>query len=755
MTISNALDLSRTEKTSAACLLLALFFIPFSTALTNTFVAIGCASFALALAASAGLRAQVLRAPPAWLALALLGLLIVATSWSKAPEADIVKALWKYAKLLVLPVALALAWRDASLPRRALNYFLAGAGVLALSCYLAWLGLMPNSPHGWWRVGDASDAFAFKNHITIGILLGFAACLCLLKASYSSDRRIRLAGIAASIFFAYPVIFLMQGRTGYVVLFVGLLTLFLLRARITLARASAALVALVLLFMSFYAVSANFKLRTDALFSEVSTVDARTPNGQRVSFLQVGASMLAADPLFGAGTGSFSEAYAPLARSTWPAGSEAATMRYQPHSEFLLMIVQVGLLGSLLYFTLLGTLGGAALASRSLSTDSLALLWVIYVCASSFNSLLWDPTEGYWFLLLAGFLYVSGFPARPATDGRILVVSPNWIGDAVMAQPLLQMLARRYPGRPIDVLAPTSVAPIWRNMAEVDSVLEAPFRHGPLQLKARWQYAKVLRARGYGTAYVLPNTLKYALIPWLAGIPERVGYKGEMRYGLLNAMHHNTGTPRPMVPFYAALAQAPDAPLRGDVPRPVLQVSQEQIDAACESAHIARDRPLLVFAPGAEFGAAKRWPTAHFAALARAIVADNPGAQVALLGSPKDKQVCDEIVALAGDIVVFNLAGTTRLDQAVALIARADAVVSNDSGLLHIASALNRPVIALYGPTDPDYAPPFSDIASSLSLRLACAPCRQRECPLGHHDCMQKIDSGMVWQALRPMLWPA
>ncbi|MES3022406.1 MAG: lipopolysaccharide heptosyltransferase II [Pseudomonadota bacterium] len=337
-------------------------------------------------------------------------------------------------------------------------------------------------------------------------------------------------------------------------------------------------------------------------------------------------------------------------------------------------------------------------------------------------------------------------------SARTLVISPNWIGDAVMAQPLLQMLARRHPDRPIDVLAPPSVAPVWRAMAEVDSVLETPFKHGPLQLKERWKYAKVLRARGYKDAYVLPNTLKYALIPWLAGIPVRVGYKGEMRYGLLNVMHHDSVPPRPMVPFYAALAQAPQEPLRADVPRPRLQVGEQQIVDACARAGIARSQPLVVFAPGAEFGAAKRWPTSHFAALAGAIVEANPQAQVALLGSPKDKEVCDEIVAQARSQAVFNLAGATRLDEAVALIARADAVVSNDSGLLHIASALNRPVIALYGPTDPDHAPPFSDIAQSLSLRLACAPCRQRECPLGHHDCMQKMDSGMVWQALRPML---
>ena len=337
---------------------------------------------------------------------------------------------------------------------------------------------------------------------------------------------------------------------------------------------------------------------------------------------------------------------------------------------------------------------------------------------------------------------------------RTLIISPNWIGDAVMAQPLLQLLSKKHPSRPIDVLAPPSVAPVWRAMKEVDSVLVTPFRHGALQLRERWNYAQVLRARGYADAYVLPNTLKYALIPWLAGIPHRVGYKGEMRYGLLNQLHHDDQPPRAMVPFYAALADAPRHPLRANLPRPVLTVSGEQADAARGAHGIALHKPLVVFAPGAEFGSAKRWPAAHFAALAREIVMENQGTQVALLGSPKDREVCEEIVALAlaDSVRVLNLAGATKLDEAIALIASADAVVSNDSGLLHVASALNRPVLAIYGPTDPDHAPPFSDMAKSMSLRIECSPCRQRECPLGHHACMRDLTPDMVWRELRQMV---
>lgn len=353
---------------------------------------------------------------------------------------------------------------------------------------------------------------------------------------------------------------------------------------------------------------------------------------------------------------------------------------------------------------------------------------------------------------------------------RTLVISPNWIGDAVMAQPLLQQLRAAHPERAIDVLAPPSVAPVWRQMAEVDEVLETPFRHGALQLKERWKYARQLRRRGYADAYVLPNTLKFALIPWLAGIARRVGYKGESRYGLINVMHHDDLPPRPMVAFYAALAQAPEVPLVDGLPRPALQVDAAQIAAVCARTGLSLDRPLVAFAPGAEFGGAKRWPAEHFAALAQAILAADPRTQIVLLGSPKDREVCDSVVAnvanaatagASGSVpfpipagALHNLAGATSLAEAIALIARAAAIVSNDSGLLHIASALNRPVVALYGPTDPDHAPPFSDLAASISLRLDCAPCRQRECPLGHQNCMRQMGAAMVWQRLQPMLAP-
>jgi heptosyltransferase-2 len=345
-------------------------------------------------------------------------------------------------------------------------------------------------------------------------------------------------------------------------------------------------------------------------------------------------------------------------------------------------------------------------------------------------------------------------------NARTLVISPNWIGDAVMAQPLLRLLKRARPERAIDVLAPPQVVPVWRRIQEADDILATPFRHRALQLGERLRYAHLLKRRGYRDAYVLPNTLKYALIPWLARIPHRIGYKGESRYGIVNVMHHDERPQRSMVPFYAALSREPGLPLhdpRWETMRPRLVVAGEETERVAARLAVDLGRPLIAFAPGAEFGSAKRWPPAYYGALARQVVRALPGAQIALMGSPNDHDTCKQVQACAGQAGagMLNLSGQTSLDDAITLLARATAVVANDSGLLHVASALNRPVVALYGSTDPDYAPPLSDLARTVSLRLPCSPCRQRECPLGHHDCMNKMSVERVWGELAAILQAA
>ena len=393
----------RIERAARQLLLLAAFSIPFSTALMNLFIGLTLIAFLLALVADRSL-ARPLRTPASLFALALLALVLVGSTWSIAPPDEIQTGMRKYTKLLVLPIAACLCWRAPDLPARVLRASLAGCAVLASSLYLVWMDMMPTSSLGWWRVGDISDPYAFRNHITIGILLSYAACAAFLLATHVQDTRKRLLLLALGAYYAAPIL-MGNGRTGYVGLFVGLFALYLLRGRLTVLRCMLVAAALSVLFAGTYMVSPNFKTRMDLLAAEVTSDNAATPNGLRMSFIRVGTQALLDRPLLGHGTGSFSEVFAPESHRIWAGSPPDQNMRHQPHSEPLLLAVQFGLTGAALFFALLGAIGKAALARRDPTADALALLVAVYGITSLFNSLLWDPTEAYWFLLLAGALY--------------------------------------------------------------------------------------------------------------------------------------------------------------------------------------------------------------------------------------------------------------------------------------------------------------------------------------------------------------
>ena len=294
-----------------------------------------------------------------------------------------------------------------------------------------------------------------------------------------------------------------------------------------------------------------------------------------------------------------------------------------------------------------------------------------------------------------------------------------------MAQPLFIRLKES--GATLHVLAPDWVAPVARRMPEVDEVIAVPFRHGALNLGSRWRLARTLARRGYDRAIVLPNSWKSALVPFLAGIPRRAGYVGELRYGLLNSTLPNTKSPMPL--HYARLADGePASPL----PQPRLQVSREEISEAQKRVGISE--PYAVLCPGAEYGPAKRWP--YFKELAGRI-----GMPAVILGSRNDREA-------AAGIGGKDLAGRTTLDEAIALIAGAAVVVSNDSGLMHVAAALGRRQVALFGSSSPEHTPPASANARVLWLRLECSPCFARECPLGHFRCMKEISVEQVLKVL-------
>lgn len=329
---------------------------------------------------------------------------------------------------------------------------------------------------------------------------------------------------------------------------------------------------------------------------------------------------------------------------------------------------------------------------------------------------------------------------------KVLIVAPSWIGDSIMAQPLFARLHARYSGLQIDALAPRWVAPVLQRMAEVTDVIDSPFGHGQLALKPRWRLARTLAARHYDAVYVLPNSLKSALVPFMAGIPRRIGFTGESRYGLINIRHVLDKSALPlMVERFAQLAEAPGAPL----PRPVFhpKIRSTAADQKQTLAELGLERParIVAFCPGAEYGPAKRWPAAHFAALAKRL-AEQSGSSVWLFGSPKDHAVAEEIAQLAPGLC-RNLCGATTLAQAVDLLAMTDLVVCNDSGLMHIAAALDLPLVTLYGSSSPGFTPPLSEQADILSLKLDCSPCFKRECPLGHLDCLNKLSPDQVLAA--------
>ena len=336
----------------------------------------------------------------------------------------------------------------------------------------------------------------------------------------------------------------------------------------------------------------------------------------------------------------------------------------------------------------------------------------------------------------------------------ILIIAPNWIGDAVMTQPLLASLKKKYPDSHIDVLASTWVAPIYRACSEVNQVIEAKFEHQQLQWNLRKQIAAELKAKKYQACFVLPNSFKSAIIPWLANIPFRIGYRGEMRFGLINLALDNPSKMNrpPMVEHYLALSQLlkeETSPFNAVTPQLNVSLSAKQVVLnKLQTSNIKSDS-IYVLCPGAEYGPSKRWPTEYFATLASRLVSENPNNQVILLGSKGDDIFGQQILAQVDqNSCIHNWCGSTTLDEAIALIGMSKAVISNDSGLMHIAAALKVPQVAIFGSSDPAHTPPLSDKAKVIWLDLPCSPCHKRECPLGHLRCLNDILPEQVFATL-------
>ena len=328
---------------------------------------------------------------------------------------------------------------------------------------------------------------------------------------------------------------------------------------------------------------------------------------------------------------------------------------------------------------------------------------------------------------------------------RALIVGPAWVGDMVMAHSLFQLLKARHPDRVLDLIAPPATLPLAARMPEIADAIVLAVPHGRLALRERLRLGRRLRERDYAQAYILPRSYKSALPAWASGAGRRTAYLGEARYGLINDIRREpAGSRLKTVDRFLLLGLEPGEPL--PTPQPPRLVANREAGRQCaERFGIDTDTPLLALCPGAEYGPAKRWPARHFAHLARSYT--KRGWQVLLLGGPHDRGIAQSIHDLSQGACI-NLAGHTTLLEAVDLMSLATAVASNDSGLMHIAASLHKPLVAIFGSSDPNHTPPLDDRALTVTLGLPCSPCFARTCPQGHLRCLEDLAPERVEEAL-------
>lgn len=337
---------------------------------------------------------------------------------------------------------------------------------------------------------------------------------------------------------------------------------------------------------------------------------------------------------------------------------------------------------------------------------------------------------------------------------KILIIGPSWVGDMVMAQALFIALKARFPDLIIDVLALAWSLPLLERMPEVRKGVVMSLGHDRVGIVERYRLGKRLRSEQYDQAILLPNSWKSGLVPFFAKIPLRTGWRGEFRYGLLNDLRRLNEQAYPlMVERFVALAYVDGAKIPRPLPKPKLSISDDQCLQTAEKFQLLRERKILALCPGAEFGSSKRWPEAYYAQLAAERI--QAGWQVWIFGSVNDHPVAEEIRRqLPTAMLDFcdDLTGKTVLAEAIDLLSIADAVVSNDSGLMHVSAALDRPLVVVYGSTSPKFTPPLSEQVAVLSIPVDCGPCFQRECPLKHQKCMIDLNPEQVIVRLHTLL---
>lgn len=335
---------------------------------------------------------------------------------------------------------------------------------------------------------------------------------------------------------------------------------------------------------------------------------------------------------------------------------------------------------------------------------------------------------------------------------KILVISPAWIGDIIMAQSLFKYLKYRDSKTIIDVLAPGWSQELYSCMPEISELFVMPLGHSQFQLKKRWQLGKELRKKKYNQAIILPNSWKSSIIPFAAHIPIRTGWLGEMRFGLLNDWRILNKKKFPMmIQRFIALGDSKffiKSNLDWSNFKPHLSIKSKSKNMKDKLLLLIKKKPFLIVCPGAAYGPAKCWPTEYFAEIINYKKSKNWS--IVLLGASSDISMGLEIQKLTQNVCI-NLIGKTSLIEAITILSFATLVISNDSGLMHIAAALDRPLIAIYGSSNPKFTPPLSEKAKIIYLNLNCSPCFKRKCPLTHLNCLTQLTPQIVLSAINDL----
>jgi heptosyltransferase II len=334
-------------------------------------------------------------------------------------------------------------------------------------------------------------------------------------------------------------------------------------------------------------------------------------------------------------------------------------------------------------------------------------------------------------------------------EKKVALIAPNWLGDVIMMHSLVQTLKVLNAQVEISVFAAAAFAPLLARMPEITQIYPTHFKHGRLGLSARVALGKHLRGQNFDQGIVLPNSFKSALPLFWAKMPQRTGWIGELRHVLLNDIRRLQPEKVPtMVQRFVALAYpAQHALAFSDCPYPKLQTNPNAAFSLLEAhKNQVPSARVIGLCPGAAYGPSKRWPAAHFATLAKRCV--EQGYQVWLLGGPQEQEIASAIQNQCEHQCV-DWTGKTSLSQVIDLMSLCSGFVSNDSGLMHLAAAIGKPVLALYGPTAATFAPPLCAKGGILEQKdLSCRPCKKRVCPLQHHHCLEGLGPDSVFSAL-------